>query len=106
MTVRVSISSSQRRSGSKGALLRRRAQVGRHGAPWYARPGRPSVKRRTAATLAGLTFALVALTAAAHPLDPLSEDEIQLAVALMRADKGFPEGALFPSVVLAEPKKD
>ena len=64
------------------------------------------MKRRTAATLAGLTFALVALTAAAHPLDPLSEDEIQLAVALVRADKGFPEGALFPSVVLAEPKKD
>ena len=55
--------------------------------------------------LGGLTLALVAVTAAAHPLDPLSEDVIQLAVTLVRADKGFPAGALFPSVVLAEPKR-
>ncbi|HWS55430.1 MAG TPA: primary-amine oxidase [Pyrinomonadaceae bacterium] len=41
----------------------------------------------------------------AHPLDPLGEDEIKRAVALLRAAPDFPKRALFSTVVLREPPK-
>lgn len=41
----------------------------------------------------------------AHPLDPLSSAEIGAAVRVLKAGAQFPEGALFPIVVLNEPPK-
>jgi primary-amine oxidase len=42
----------------------------------------------------------------AHPLDPLTPDEITAAVALVRADGRLTERARFATVALAEPPKD
>src|SRR5688572_22482026 len=46
---------------------------------------------------------LIALSA--HPLDPLSAKEIEIAAQVVKAAKEFPKGALFPSVELLEPAK-
>ncbi|HET6812063.1 MAG TPA: primary-amine oxidase [Acidimicrobiales bacterium] len=40
-----------------------------------------------------------------HPLDMLTGDEIDRAVAILRAEGRVPDGALFPSIVLHEPDK-
>lgn len=55
-------------------------------------------------------LALVGATVAApaasqHPLDPLSGAEIERAASLVRAQRAFPKGALFPVVGLKEPPK-
>ncbi len=42
---------------------------------------------------------------APHPLDPLSPDELELAVDLLRAAGHLPDGALLPLLVLHEPPK-
>ena len=50
-------------------------------------------------TAAALILALLApAAAAAHPLDPLGPAELAKAVALVKADKRFPAGSLFPLV--------
>src|SRR6185312_16821936 len=41
----------------------------------------------------------------AHPLDPLSADEIARAVATVRAEKGLEGDARFGSITLVEPDK-
>ncbi|QEH33802.1 Copper methylamine oxidase precursor [Aquisphaera giovannonii] len=43
--------------------------------------------------------------AAPHPLDPLTPDEIRLAVATIRKEKSLGEGVRFASVLLDEPAK-
>ena len=45
------------------------------------------------------------LQAAAHPLDSLTEAEINATAKIVRSDKRFPEEALFASLVLKEPAK-
>src|SRR5687768_13750027 len=40
-----------------------------------------------------------------HPLDPLTADEIALAVRLLRERGSLPDGVFFPILVLAEPEK-
>src|SRR5258708_212287 len=61
-------------------------------------------------SLSALAFACFGLNAwsgdVAHPLDPLSQDEIQAAADAARADQRFPKGALFPLIALKEPPKD
>ncbi len=47
-----------------------------------------------------------ALAFAAHPLDPLTKDEIALAAKVVTASKDFPKGSLFPVVALKEPPKE
>ncbi len=42
----------------------------------------------------------------AHPLDPLSADEIRQAVAVLRRDRGVDEAWRFASIELKEPAKD
>ncbi|MDQ3806228.1 MAG: primary-amine oxidase [Acidobacteriota bacterium] len=49
--------------------------------------------------------AVVSAAEATHPLDPLGEDEIKSAVAVLRAAPNFPKQALFSTVVLHEPPK-
>src|SRR5581483_10514043 len=44
-------------------------------------------------------------TAVAHPLDPLSAEEIARAVATVRAEQGLDGGARFGSITLVEPDK-
>lgn len=45
--------------------------------------------------------------AASHPMDPLSADEIEMAVAVVRAHQDVPTGAFFPVIRLYEmPKPD
>lgn len=46
----------------------------------------------------------IAAAAAAHPLDPLSEEEIRTAVQIMKADARLASAA-FPLIALAEPSK-
>ncbi|MCH6269462.1 hypothetical protein, partial [Neobacillus citreus] len=41
-----------------------------------------------------------------HPLEPLTEEEILKAVAIIRAQKGLTESARFEQVVLNEPDKE
>ena len=43
---------------------------------------------------------------AAHPLDPLSGDEITQAAAILRRDQGVGERWRFASIELREPSKD
>jgi primary-amine oxidase len=56
-------------------------------------------------------FALSALAAHAvtaqprHPLDPLSAEEIKAASAALGKHAGFPEGAIYSTIVLKEPEK-
>ncbi|MGZ4430291.1 MAG: primary-amine oxidase [Gaiellales bacterium] len=45
-------------------------------------------------------------TAAAHPLDPLSGEEIEAAVRILRSARGLGEQVRFVSVELREPSKD
>jgi primary-amine oxidase len=40
-----------------------------------------------------------------HPLEPLAEDEVRTATAIVRAHPGFADGSTFVSVVLREPGK-
>src|SRR5919199_6156259 len=42
---------------------------------------------------------------AAHPLDPLSADELRRAAAVLRRDRGVDERWLFASIELREPDK-
>jgi primary-amine oxidase len=46
------------------------------------------------------------MTTAAHPLDLVTDGEIAVATALVRADARFPKGAVFAHVRLHEPAKD
>ena len=46
-----------------------------------------------------------AASAAPHPLDPLSAQEIRTAFRVIEAAQQFPEGAFFPIVTLKEPPK-
>lgn len=46
------------------------------------------------------------ITKVAHPLTPLTEEEIQRAVAILRAEKNLNEQVRFPTVTLNEPKKE
>jgi primary-amine oxidase len=41
-----------------------------------------------------------------HPLDPLTVDEINTAIAVIESNSKFPSGAFFPIVTLKEPRKD
>jgi primary-amine oxidase len=45
-------------------------------------------------------------TVVAHPLEPLTADEIASAVAVLREERGLPDTARFSYVVLDEPGKD
>jgi Cu2+-containing amine oxidase len=45
-------------------------------------------------------------TVQAHPLDPLSAAELQLAVQTLKAEKKLPEHVLFAAIVLHEPAKE
>lgn len=40
-----------------------------------------------------------------HPLDPLSEQELDVMVEVLKADSRMPEGSLYPTVALKEPPK-
>ena len=42
----------------------------------------------------------------AHPLDPLSADEVRAAAAVLRRDRGVDERWRFASIELREPAKD
>lgn len=62
---------------------------------------------------AGLVLASVqpaaartAAVAHAHPLDPLSDDEIKRSIVLFRADSRFPKDGIFPILDLLEPSKE
>ncbi|MCI0573619.1 MAG: hypothetical protein L0Y66_23005 [Myxococcaceae bacterium] len=46
------------------------------------------------------------VVSSAHPLDPLSREEIAAAAKVVRSSPGFPEGALFPVLSLEEPPKE
>ncbi|HWL11573.1 MAG TPA: primary-amine oxidase [Ureibacillus sp.] len=46
------------------------------------------------------------ITRVAHPLAPLTEEEIQKAVAILKAEKGINDQVRFPTVTLNEPKKE
>ena len=46
------------------------------------------------------------LTAAQHPLDPMTPREIDEAVRILRSQRDLPEGTRFESVMLKEPAKD
>jgi len=48
----------------------------------------------------------VAAQAARHPLEPLTEEEIRAAVAVVRAQGRLSERARFPTVALLEPTKE
>jgi primary-amine oxidase len=45
------------------------------------------------------------LQAQQHPLDPLNEAELHKMVEVLKSDGRLPEGSLYPTVVLKEPKK-
>jgi primary-amine oxidase len=60
---------------------------------------------RRRAAVASSPRAVVATTGSAHPLEPLSSDEIMSAFALIEGDARFPSGAVFPIVQLKEPPK-
>jgi primary-amine oxidase len=45
-------------------------------------------------------------TAAAHPLDPLSAEEISAAVEILKRERGLGDGVRFAGVVLNEPPKE
>ena len=45
------------------------------------------------------------LAMAAHPIDPLSADEIESAVKILKAMRNFPKEILFSTVQLNEPPK-
>lgn len=67
------------------------------------------MRRKAPLGAAALIFLLDFPGAAAetlHPLDPLSGSEIAASVAALKADPRFPEGALFPILVLKEPTKE
>lgn len=62
--------------------------------------------KKTLGFLLGL--ALLASTptlAQDHPLDPLSQAELDVMVSVLKADKRLPEGSLYPTVTLKEPAK-
>src|SRR5581483_6215124 len=46
------------------------------------------------------------LSAAPHPLTPLSAEEIRSAAQLLRSSRDFPSSGRFAQLVLAEPPKD
>src|SRR6476469_2316619 len=46
------------------------------------------------------------MTSVTHPLDLVTEEEIAVAAALVRADPRFPEDAVFVHLRLREPHKD
>jgi primary-amine oxidase len=52
------------------------------------------------------TFGQLEHGGVAHPLDPLSADEISRVAAVLRAEKGLDESWRFASIELAEPSKD
>ena len=41
-----------------------------------------------------------------HPLEPITADEINIAVDLCRSHAGFDEAALFMNISLVEPEKE
>jgi primary-amine oxidase len=47
-----------------------------------------------------------AAPAPAHPLDPLTADEMERSVGILRQQKDVPEGVLFPVLTLHEPPKE
>src|SRR5579864_7379390 len=65
-----------------------------------------SLGRVIASLAAGLLLALSRIPApAAHPLDPLSSDEIRAAVAALREAGLVDDATRFPLIDLAEPDK-
>ena len=48
----------------------------------------------------------VSLTATQHPLDPMTPEEIEEAVSILRSQRDVSEGTRFESVALREPPKD
>ena len=48
----------------------------------------------------------VSLTATQHPLDPMTPEEIEEAVRILRSQRDVGEGTRFESVALREPSKD
>ena len=51
-------------------------------------------------------FIALPLSAATHPLDPLSKKEIEQAANCVKKSPQFPSTAMFPLIVLSEPSKD
>lgn len=66
----------------------------------------PTTSLRIAILALLLAAAPVAASAAVHPLDPLSAEEIAATTRIIRASPEFPAGALFSTIVLREPPKD
>ena len=66
----------------------------------------PKTARLSGIFLSICLFApLVSAMAATHPLDPLSADEIESAVKILKAMSNFPKEVLFSTVQLNEPPK-
>lgn len=59
--------------------------------------------------LTGLNYAVgpdeTVIQGATHPLDPLTEAEIEAAVAVIRQEQNISDSALFPNISLQEPNK-
>lgn len=62
--------------------------------------------KKTLGLLLGLMLTLAAPALAQdHPLDPLTEAELNVMVEVLKADDRLPEGSLYPTVALKEPAK-
>src|SRR5688572_13550876 len=53
-----------------------------------------------------LVLSFAAYSQAKHPLDPLSAEEIDKAVSILRTSPTFPKAAMFSTVQLSEPSKE
>ena len=69
----------------------------------YAGKSAGAVRRSACATAVGL---LICFALAAHPLSPLSADEIRAAARVFRSYSEFPRGGRFAQLTLAEPPKN